>query len=402
MKKALFVLTLFSAIGFFNPMQIFSPQISKLIFYVCILLSAAYAIFDGRSLRNINYPRKSYWWFMIMIVVSTIPATAFHPQSYSVTLISTLSYILGYLYFWILMRSALPEKFILKWLFIGCILAIPVYFINLISFPDVIFGDSELGDFSRGILRVPVVFLNIMVLFLFYGINKLLLKQGNRKFWIFVCGIFLLMIFLSVVRQVILYSMALGLLFLLKNFSWTKKITAVALGAVMVIYVFPMIPAYNMMLELSKDQLDENSEEENVRIGAWRYYTFENQTNGITPFIGNGSPSFGNSVWGNIFDDETQDNGYFYADVAWAGIIYLFGWTGFVALLILMLKAIFRRKPPEKEYLTYWFIFIVLFGIGSGVFLYYQEIIYIMIGLYLVFGTYEKNSDNNPQLQQSV
>lgn len=402
MKKALFVLTLFASVGFFNPMQIFSPQISKLIFYFCVFLSAAYAFFDGRSLRYIDYPWKSYWLFMAMIVISTVSATAFHPQSYSITLMSTLPYLLGYFYFWILMRTGLSDQFILKWLFIGCMLAVPVYFINLISFPTVIFGDSELEDFSRGILRVPVVFTEGMVLFLFYGINKLLLKPRNRKFWIFVCGMCVLMIFLSVVRQVILYSMVLSLLFLLKNFSWQKKITAVAVGIVTVIYILPMVPVYNTLLELSQEQLYENDEKENVRLGAWRYYTFENQTNDITPIIGNGSPSLGNSVWGNVFNDEIEYNEYFYADVAWAGIIYLFGWTGFAALLILMLKAVFRRKAHEKEYLTYWFIFIILSGIGSGVFIYYHQIIYIMIGLYLVFGTYEEDSNNNPQLQQSV
>lgn len=402
MKKALFVLTLFSSIGFFNPMQIFSPQISKLIFYVCIILSAACAFFDGRSLRYIDYPWKSYWLFMAMIVISTVAATAFHMQSYSITLMSTLQYLIGYSYFWILMRTGLPDRFILKWLFIGCALAIPVYFINLFSFPTVIFGDDELTDFTRGILRVPVVFIEGMVLFLFYGINKLLLKQGNRKFWIIVCSVCVLMIFLSVVRQVILYSMALSLLFLLKKFSWQKKLTALILGIVTVIYILPMIPVYNSMLELSQEQLDENGEKENVRIGAWRYYAFENQTNDITPFIGNGIPSIGNSVWGNVFDDEVEYNRYYYADVSWAGIIYFFGWIGFAALLILMLQAVFRRKAPEKEYLTYWFVYIILVGIGSGVFIYYNQLTYIMIGLYLVFGTHEKDRDNNPQLQQSV
>lgn len=401
MKRALFVLTLFSAIGFFNPMQIFSPQVSKLLFYLCVFFSAFDVILEGRSLKNISYPRKSYWIFMAMIVVSTFPATLFHPQSYSVTVMSTLPYFLSYLYFWILMRMGLPEKFILRWLFIGCVIAIPVYFINMFSFPNVVFGEELGEDFSRGILRVPVVFLEVIVLFLFYGINQILLKRGRKKFWIFVCCACVLMIVLSVVRQIILYSLILGILFLLKNISLTKKLLAVVVGVMIVVYVLPSIPMYKTMIELSQDQLDENEDEENVRIGSWRYYTFENQTNDITPFIGNGAPSFGNSVWGNVFEDETVDNGYYYADVAWAGIIYIFGWIGFAALLILMLKAVFAHKGSDKEYLTYWFIFIILCGIASGVFIYYHQIFYIMIGLYLVFGQNEKNGNNNPQLQQS-
>lgn len=402
MKKALFVLTLFSTIGFFNPMQIFSPQQTKLIFYLCVFFSALYAFFDGRSLRKVDYPWKSYWLFMALIFVSTIPGTVFHLQSYPVTFVATLPYLLGYFYFWILLRTGLPDKFILKWLFIGCALAVPVYFINLFSFPDVVFGEELIGDFSRGILRVPVVYSEMMVLFLLYGINRILLKDKRWRFWACACGVCLLMIFMSVVRQLILYSLVLGILFLMKNFSWTKKLMVIAVGIFTVVYVLPMIPAYNTMLELSQDQIDKNEEEENVRIGAWRYYTFEHQTNDITPFIGNGVPSFGNSIWGSVFDDEIEYNGYLYADVSWAGIIYLFGWIAFAALLILMIKAMVRRKEPDKEYLTYWFVYVILSGIAAGIFVYYNQIVCIMIGLYLVFGEYEKNGGNNPQLQQSV
>ncbi|MDE5988626.1 MAG: hypothetical protein K2H17_04425 [Duncaniella sp.] len=315
---------------------------------------------------------------------------------------ATLPYLMSYFYFWILLRTGLPDKFILKWLFIGCALAVPVYFINLFSFPDVVFGEELIGDFSRGILRVPVVYSEMMVLFLLYGINRILLKDKRWRFWACVCGVCLLMIFMSVVRQLILYSLVLGILFLMKNFSWTKKLMVIAVGIFTVVYVLPMIPAYNTMLELSQDQIDKNEEEENVRIGAWRYYTFEHQTNDITPLIGNGVPSFGNSIWGSVFDDEIEYNGYLYADVSWAGIIYLFGWIAFAALLILMIKAMVRRKEPDKEYLTYWFVYVILSGIAAGIFVYYNQIVCIMIGLYLVFGEYEKNGGNNPQLQQSV
>ena len=146
-------------------MQIFSPQLTKLMFYLCICMCALLAVTDGRSLRGIDYPRKSYWLFMLMIAVSTVSATAFHPQSYSVTLMSTLPYFLGYFFFWIMLKLALPERFILKWMFIGCLLAVPVYFINLFSFPNVIFGEEFNLDTSRGMLRVPVFFLEIMAFF---------------------------------------------------------------------------------------------------------------------------------------------------------------------------------------------------------------------------------------------
>lgn len=192
-----------------------------------------------------------------------------------------------------------------------------------------------------------------------------------------------------------LYSVVLGTIFLLKNVSWIKKSIICLTGVIIVLYVLPMIPAYNTMLELSQEQLEENEDEENVRIGAWRYFTYENQTNDITPLIGNGVPSIGNSLWGNVFESEINDFGYFYDDVSWAGIIYLFGWIAFFALVIINIKAIMWPKSPDREYLTYWFVFIMLAGIGTGVYTYYHQIFYISTGLYLVFSKSKKNEENS-------
>lgn len=400
MRKTLFVLTFFSTVGFLNPMQMFSEQALKLMFYLCIALSAVEVILNGRRINDISYPRKCYWLMLAIIAMSTVPASMFHDQSIKVSFMAMLSYLLSYMYFWILMKGGLSERFIMKWIMVGCVIAIPIYFINVLSFPNVIFGQELQGeDLSRGILRVPVMFLEFFVLVFFYSINRILLGKGKRNKWMVVIAVCVMMIFLSVVRQIILYSVVLGVLFMLKHVSWFKKIMSAALIALSIVYLLPMIPAYNTMLELSQSQIEENADKENVRIGAWRYYTFENQTNSITPFLGNGVPSFGNSIWGSLFAEEVEDNNYLFADVSWAGFIYLFGWIGFGALLFIVLCAIFKRKPPHQEYLTYWFVFILLSGIGSGVFVYYFSITYIMIGLYLVFGTDEKDCGYNLELQ---
>ncbi len=403
MKEALFILTLFASIGFFNPMQIFSEQTVKLLYYLCVCFSIVVAYINGRDLHGIHYPRKAYWLFMIMIVVSIYPASAYHSQPFLISVMTTVPYILSYAYLLVMLTTALPERFILKWIFIACGLAVPVYFVNLLTFPNVFFGSGDiLEDLSRGILRLPVEYIILFVLVLFYAINRILLQDGARGKWYAVISGCMVMIILSVTRQIILYSIILGGLFFFKRVSWAKKLTFITIMLIVGFYVLPMIPAYNTMLELSKDQIESSDEKENVRIGAWRYYTFENQTNDITPIIGNGVPSFGNSVWGSLFDNEIEDNGYLYADVSWAGIIYLFGWIAFAAMLIIILKAIFKRKPPHHEYLTYWFIFILLSGIGAGVFVYPHQILCIMIGLYLIYGTSdEENCDYNTQLQQS-
>lgn len=399
MKKALFITTIFASVGFLNPMQLFSEQLTKLFFYLCVFIGAVMAVVDGQSLRNKSYPAKPYFVLLTMIVISTFSATAFHSQSYRISLMATLPYFIGYFYFWIIMRLEIPEKFVLKSIFIACAVAVPVYFINLFLFPNIVFGTDIEEDLSRGILRVPLLFLEFIVFVLFYAINQLHLKTDYRKIWICVIVMCFIMIFLSVVRQVILYSIVLGLFFILKKMSWLKKIAILAAGIFIILYVLPMIPAYNTMVELSQSQIEENEDTENVRIGAWRYYTFENQTNDITPVIGNGVPSIGNSLWGNMFESEIDSNGYFYDDISWAGMIYLFGWIAFIALFILILKTIMLPKPPNKEYLTYWFVFIAFSGIGTGVLTYYHQIFYVMIGMYLVYKDNYNESDRNYNIE---
>ena len=60
-------------------------------------------------------------------------------------------------------------------------------------------------------------------------------------------------------------------------------------------------------------------------------------------------------------------------------------WIATIALLAIMLSAIFKNKPPEQQYLTYFLIAAVLNNVASGIWFSYIEIFFIMIALYLVY-----------------
>lgn len=396
MKHKLFIFALLATVGFFNPMGVLSDQVQKLLFYISVLFCFIVANNSNISLQRYDYPRKSYTVLLLGIIISIFMASAFHMQSFKTSIVATLPFIFSFSFFYALMKLNIQSDKILKIYAIVCLLSSIVYFTNLITFPNPVFGGEIDEDLSRGMQRIPVKFLEVFVLLLLYSINSWLIEK--KKKWIYYIVILSVMIILSVTRQVILYAGVLSVIFIFKDISYFKKFLLCASIVIVVVYVLPLIPIYNEMVELSEMQAAENEDEDNIRIQAWRYYTDENQTNNITRLFGNGVPALGNSMWGQMFDSETEDNGCYYADVSWAGFYYLFGIFSTCALLILLIKAMMKKKKANKRYLTYWFAFMILYGIAAGPFVYFYQIFNLMIGLYLVY-TPDEDSNSNIKLQ---
>lgn len=390
MKYAIFLITILSSVGFFNPHGMFSDQLLKLMFYLSCLGALGIALFEGISLRNVQYPRKAYAVLLIGIAVSVIPATAFHMQGFTVSVMTVLPYIFAYSFFYALMKLNLPEKKIMNTYLVLCGISCIVYFCNVATMPNNMFGAPIIGlDDNRGIIRIPVVFIEFFPMVVFYAINQWFITK--KKIWWVVMGVAGLLIILSVIRQIIALTAVLGLLFLLRKLSWKFKVLMSAAVIAIVVFVLPMIPMYQTMLELSEKQKEENEEEENIRIQAWRYYTYENQTNAITPFIGNGMPSFGNSRWGVQMESEFADTGCLFVDVGWAGFFWLFGGISLIALMTLTIKALLKKKSEDKQYLNYWLIFFLITSCASGPPVIYYQILDIMVCFYLVF---QKSDDS--------
>ena len=118
---------------------------------------------------------------------------------------------------------------------------------------------------------------------------------------------------------------------LTRSFDSVKKIflkivIGVVLACIFCVYVIlPQIPIVKAMMEVSEQQVQNNADDEDIRIKAWRFYTVEFQDNIYCQIFGNGIPSYGNSRWGNYVDKTTGfpkdgGNGCFTVDVGWAGL----------------------------------------------------------------------------------
>lgn len=402
-KYYLYILIVLSSLTFYNPFGIISTQIGKFIFYFICLYSLFYAYKNGINLQKVKYPKVPYKMLITGILLSTLMAITFQNQSFYITMIATLPYLLGYMVFYILMKFNIPKIQIEHAIWIFCLIGMGGYIINMITFPNIILGiEKENGyDMSRGIVRIGICSLELIVLFFFYSINQWMIKKEKKYLWLILLTV--IFIILSVTRQYILLSVALGIIFILKKASLYKKIATIGLCIITYIYILPQIPIYKTMVELSEIQAERNkTEDEDIRIKAWKFYVNEYQTNQITKILGNGIPSIGNSYWGNnhnfTVNKNLGGNGCYMADVGWAGFYWAFGLFATLGLIFILIQGILKKKPKNKEFLTYWCIFILLTSIASAPILFYHQIISITTVLYLIYGKNDNYSNNNFKL----
>jgi hypothetical protein len=399
----IYVLIVLASLSFYNPLGLVSPQVGKFAFYLVCLIALWHANKHGVSLKRVKFPWTAYKMLFGGIAFSIVMAVLFQEQSLKTTIIATLPYLFAYSTFYVFMKLNIPKERIERIIWIFCYVSMGVYIVNALSFPNMVFGaEKEEFDMSRGIARLGVRSIELMVLFFLYAINQWMLTKARKYVWLILLTF--TFIVLSLTRQIIGLSAVLGLLFIMQKASWAKKIGVIAVCALLYIFVIPQIPVFKAMAELSERQAESNSkDQEDIRIRAWRFYTYENQTNAITPFFGNGIPSFGKSRWGNEIEATVSPlyggNGCFTVDVGWAGFFWYFGAIATLGLLVLLVKAAMKKKEKDRQYLTYWCVFLTLTAAASGPILFYNQIVSIMTVLYLIYGK-EQNSNNNPQLQQ--
>lgn len=395
----LYIIIVLASLSFYNPFGLISPQVGKFLFYLICLIALFYAKRRGIPLKCISYPKTVYKMLLGGIAFSIIMVKFFQDQSLKTTIIATLPYIFAYLTFYVFMKLNIPKKQLERMIWIFCYISMCIYIINALSFPNMIFGvDKEEFDMSRGIARLKIFSLELIVLFFLYAINQWIQTKQRKYVWLILLTF--VFIVLSVTRQTISLSVILGLLFIMQKASWPKKIGVIVVCLLLYIFVIPQIPIFKTMAELSKEQAEYNKyKNEDIRITAWWFYTCEYQTNEWTAIFGNGIPSIGNSKWGNDFErtifPQYGGNGCFAVDVGWAGFYWSFGVIATLCLLILLIKGVIKKKSQNSQYLAYWCVYIILTAIASGPILYYSQIVSITTVLYLIYGKEEYSSNHS-------
>lgn len=400
MYYIIYIFAFFAAIGFFNYHQMFSQPAIKAMFYAISLIALILALTDRRSkIAGTGYPAGAYITLMTMICLSPIMAGIFHGQDIVSSVIAALPSIFAYGWFFILLKFELDERKILTVMAVGCLLAIPVYLMNARVFPGAAFGELPNGG-SRGIPRIAVAFIELFPLLLFYAINRWTLSR--RWWWFGVMAICIVMIVVSVIRQIIFVSALLAVVFLFKAMNWKQRFAILLPIVAAAAIIAPRLSIFQAIDDLNELQSDQNESTEDIRIQAWRFYIYEYNPNIATMILGNGVPSLDKTQYGIEYSTATNASKCYEADVGWAGFFYDFGLIATVALFMVMWKTLLHRKPPDRQYINYWILFIMITAVASGPILYMNQVFNVVTALYLAYAPLDGqlHRPDNPQLQQ--
>lgn len=391
MRARLVIVTLLAAIGFFNYHNLISVPVQRACFMLMLLVCAAVGWFQSEiKLRYVNFPRLPWLVLMMSLVISIFMASFYHPQSLIVSAVASSTMVFAYSGFFVLLKlNASPDRLMkyMVWLLLPTVI---VYVLNFVTIPNNMFGMPMMEDLSRGVLRVSIPLLQCVILVVFYSINKW--QITGRLKWIGIAVFAFMIVVLSLTRQAIAFTAILCFFQILYKLKWYNKIIIGCSIAAVAYFTFINLPMYEDMKDLTEEQIEatESEEREDVRIGAWRYYSYECNDDIATWFFGNGMPAIGKSVWGRRFDAYTEETGYFSVDVSWAGLIFSIGIIGTFAMAVILIMAIFKKKTFKQSYLTYFMIFVFLRGFASGVMIISEEIFITMIALYLIYCKYDE------------
>jgi len=379
----IFFITILGSLNFYTPKFItISPQIYKLIYYLCcgLLFYFAWQPKKQRIRYNRNY-NKYFWILGFGFIGSIYMSYCYEKQDIGIGLMTTLPYF-TYLLYLVFQKGEISNLVIEKYIKTLAIIFMVLFIINRIVYPLTLFGESEM-DLNRGGIRMHLVGFSWVSLFFFYSIQKFS-KTGEKShlFWIIICFIFTV---LSLTRQVIAISAVLGVWFLLQKLSLAKK--CIVFGFILCLfgYLIPQIPIIQKLVNQTKEQSANNQTgEDDIRLKAWHFYTAEYQKNSLQHAFGCGVPSFGNSSYGIKIDKLTQLNHCYLVDVGWAGFYFLFGAITTLVLIVLILITIFRKSNSSMLYCRYYVCSVGLLAIASAPIIFTGEIFTFIVAVYLI------------------
>lgn len=351
------------------------------------------SIFRGLKEHTIS---KNISQLLVMFALSVVWAYLFWGQSmYQSIRGLTGSCLLLVLYFLFKNKKVSIDSITKAVLILSAIYCVCMA-IAIATFPNCMFGDfssslSTAEDFERtfeqrGAMRLPVPGADFVILAIFVLISKY--KEHPKMFlWLIPLIFFLLQrgtrtpIFLTV-----------GIAIIYRIWSMKNKFFVIVLSVVL--YVISLAAFSSLLnsdsdnlivkyIQMSNEQLENNKDEEDIRVQMATYYMTEfNKENILKSITGNGIPS-GDSAYGKKRDYLMDVKCFFVEDV---GFVQIFVWFGLIGLFLyakLLVKAI---KIPRKQNYTYGFLYIVyLFAILPTNCSLTTQPIFLAIAMYVLY-----------------
>lgn len=302
-------------------------------------------------------------------------------QSFSLGFRSTAP-ILALLYYFILLKSGIDSKAMIKVVHIYTIIWVAVWAFMLFT-PNRLFGIE--AD-NRGVQRFFIpgdgfVYLSYFLLF------EKWLKTKSIITLLIVIGLFAVIIF-QVTRQTIIFTLLVSLYFLFRN---NKYIVLCIIAAFFVLQFFTIHfsddSALGALINLSQNQVsDSQSGDTYIRILEYEYFCLDFNNNPLAILFGNGVPH-DESAYGKEILYAKDYLAFYMSDVGYAALYVQFGCLG----LLLYFRYFWNLCKSKISNGAAMFLYYIL-AVNTMSFIFMQNIVMVAIAMYLV--ELEEQEDN--------
>lgn len=384
---SLVFLMLFSRLSFFRPIFV-SDDLLKIFQYG--ILGVIILLFFQHFKTFETSETKRHFQTLILALILNVIITLFIAeiqwgQSWLSTLISSIPIFSVMLYFYahaIDITRGEVEK-IFYWL---TVIYTICFFLALAIYPAKIFtGYGELEreiDTSRGFPRIRLTLMGLAPIFFYFFCLLSKLKERFDKRTMFLFIFVSILILLQLGRVPIILSVGLGLWYYTSHVSNVRKfMIAVAFGLCLWI-VYANVTLVQELVDYSINDYENSTENENVRISSFRFYTIEFPNTWSSIIFGNGQYSLGKSSLGDYVDNFGRSNGFIPADVGYAYIFLNYGFAGIILLLAIVFKVLTLQVDRRYEYVKYYIVFLFLVNFSGNTVL--GGLPFVILSLYLL------------------
>ncbi len=334
-------------------------QFAAIIVIILLLMFKQIYFREDERPKNFTFP---VFIFIVAMLLSGLVARYYHHQPYFLSVWMSRAILFYFLYF--LLHAYKIEKAQLEKIIIGLgLLTVGLFYFQTVLYPTKIFDVRMTID--RGTLRLFIPTMGFTLISYFYFLNKFF-NDNKIKHGILVLLCYSIFI-LQATRQLIASIALLTIINLFRSKQVRSRLLIVFLiGLGMVAMFFIFFDLINEMIAVSQQQI--GAEEESTRMRAARFFLTKFPPNDLAYILGNGEGHQA-SPYGMKMLYLQLTHGYYLSDIGLIGDYVRYGILFVIGAIIMLVKLIRIKVPPEYEYLRYQ-IFLSLFTLltGKGVF----------------------------------
>ncbi|MEI6047772.1 MAG: hypothetical protein WCS03_02650 [Bacteroidota bacterium] len=351
-------------------------------------LACGYCLVMVIQKKNLHF-KNAIILFMIGLMINILTAYLNFGQSPKDTILSFEYQYFILLYF--MLHLIKPNiKFLENTIIIFAILYSIIYIVQVTIFPYRIVTSGLI--FDRGKFQFEILGHGFLMLGYFLILNRFLLDRKPKNILLAI-GFFIVLLLMGF-RTKIAGALLVTLIMIFRTIRFDMKDLGIIVVVVLLfIGLFQLPGPSNLLKDFSSDTQKNLKEGKNyVRLRQLKFF-FNEYPQNVSYYIFGGGKHGGKSIYNFRMKSFEQNYNIVWVDLGILGFYIVIGAVALAGMLWYTFKAIFIKLPNDKQYLNFYFVFLLIVSFttseifSSGVFT------VVAIALYLIDMSVNEKSD---------